>query len=146
MKDVVFFTPNKGMERAAEFILRALNTGGPQRFSKADFKLIDQNEEKCAAVYGTNYKTGHESLIAVETVRLTAEEEPKFFLMVVVRTQSLRGSVKSSTMIEVPEKYPRFPEISDAWQEKVRQQLGHKTLQDVWNHLLNVEKISRMPL
>lgn len=146
MKDVVFFTPNRGTRSAAEFILVALNTGGPPRFNKIDFKLIDVDESKCAMLYNTKYKVGHESLLSVETVQVAGDKGPQFYFVTVVRVQSLRGSVMSRTMIQVPEEQPRFPTLTDKWHGLARKHLGHMNNQDLWNHLLNVEKISRMPL
>lgn len=146
MKDVVFFTPNRGTESAAEFIFTALNTGGPQRFSKIDFRLIDKDKTKCAAVYNTTYKSGNENLLSVETLRINGEEGPRFFLMIVLRFQSIHGSILSRRMFPITKKQPRFPNLTDAWHTLVRKQLGHMTNQDLWNNLLNMRKLSRMPL
>lgn len=146
MKDVVFNTPNRGLKSAAEFIFAALNYGGPPRFSKIRFDLLHEDEAKCAALYDTKHKAGNENLISVETMQVCGDISPEFFLRTVVRTRSLRGSIKSHTMIPIPEKEKRFPEITEAWQEKLQRLLGHMTRQDLWNHLLDAEKLRRMPL
>lgn len=146
MKDVVFFTPNKGLRGAAEFISTALNCGGPPRFNRIEFKLLSEDETECARQYDTKYRAGHQSLFSIETMQVCGDSEQEFYLRTTVRTESLRGSVKSSTMVSIPEKEVRFPKITEAWQERMRQKLGHRTLQDLWNHLLDTDKIRRMPL
>lgn len=146
MKDVVFFTPNPGMESAVEFISTALNCGGPPRFNTVDFKLLSEDPGKCATMYDTKYKASNENLLSIETMQVCGDEETLFFLRVTIRTESLRGSIKSHTMVRIPDKEIRFPEITSAWQKAMAKNLGHRTSQDLWDHLLNVEKIRRMPL
>lgn len=148
MKDVVFFTPNRGLESAIEFISNALNYGGPPRFSLIKFDLIDKDKDGAVRMntFDTSFRAGHQSLFSVEAVQVCGDEGDRFFLRTTVRTQSLRGSIKSSAMIPIPEKQARFPEITGEWQEEMRQKLGHQTLQDLWNQLLDVDKIRRMPL
>lgn len=140
MKNVVFFTPNQGMESAAEFIFTTLNTGGPQRFNKIDFGLIDEN------AYDTHYRAGTEDLFVIETKQVIGEKNPEFFLVLTLRIRSFNRSSTVNTFVPLSKKGPRFPTPSGKWQEKMRVEFGHGTTQDLWDNLLQLRKIRRIPL
>lgn len=139
MKDVVFFSPNPGIESATEFILSALNYGGPPRFGRIKFATISGD------TYSTRYKAGNESVIALEVVQLSGEEELEFIMMVTVRVQSLRGSIKTRYSLSVPA-MDRFPAINETWTQEMREHLKHVKDEDLWFHLLDVERLRRTPL
>lgn len=139
MKVVTFFSPNEGISSATKLILSALNYGGPPRFERIKFVTVRGN------TYSTRYKAGNESILALEVVQMPGDAGLEFVMMATVRVQSLRGSVKTRYCLQVPP-MERFPAIDKKWKKEMCEHLKYGKEEDLWFHLLDVERLRKTPL